>query len=61
MSKLFGGVTLAVLIVLLIAIGPIFTIMALNTLFPLDIPLTVGTWCAALWLGLLVKGATNSK
>lgn len=61
MSKLFGGVTLVALIVLLVAIGPIFTIMALNTLFKTGIDLTIGTWFAALWLGLLVKGATSSK
>jgi hypothetical protein len=41
-----------VLIILLIAIGPIATIWALNTLFPmLAIPYNIGTWAAALVLG----------
>lgn len=39
-------------LVLLVIIGPLATIWALNTLFPiLDIPFTLDTWVAALLLG----------
>ena len=39
-------------IVLFIAIGPLLSIWALNTLFPaLAIPLALETWAAALILG----------
>lgn len=45
-----------------VIVGPMFTIAALNTLFHVGIPLTLGTWAAALWLGLLVCASTrNSK
>lgn len=51
MSKLIAFV---VLIVLLIAFGPILTIWALNTLFPaLAIPYTFETWAAVVLLGSL--------
>jgi len=61
MSKLFGGVTMLALIVLIVAIGPIFSIMALNTLFNTGIELTFGTWCAALWLGIVIRGVSSTK
>jgi 5-bromo-4-chloroindolyl phosphate hydrolysis protein len=42
-----------------VVFGPIFTIFALNTLFGLTIPTTLGTWLAALWLGMVL--ASRSK
>jgi hypothetical protein len=45
------------LVVFLVFIGPVATIWALNTLFPiLAIPLTFETWCAALILGGVASG-----
>lgn len=46
-----------VLIVLfLIVVGPLLTIWALNTLFPvLAIPYNFWTWCAAFLLGALLR------
>ena len=39
-------------IVILVCLGPLATIWALNTLFPvLSIPFTFDTWCAAVILG----------
>jgi len=52
-----------ILIVFLIAIGPLCTIWALNTLFPvLNIAYTFETWCAVvvLWgLGFGVRKQTS--
>jgi hypothetical protein len=48
------------LIVLLVFIGPYFSILALNTLFGLGIEVTVGTWFASLWI-MLVIGAAKGK
>lgn len=43
-------------VILLIVIGPIATIWALNTLFPvLAIPYNFDTWCATVLLGLFIK------
>lgn len=43
------------LILLAVVLGPIATIWALNTLFPvLAIPTTFDTWCATVILGGLV-------
>ena len=57
MSKLFAGLGL---IVLLIILGPIATIWSLNTLFPaLAIPIGFDTWLAALVLGGVVGGTTG--
>jgi hypothetical protein len=41
--------------ILLFLLAPIFTIWALNTLFPLEIPVNFWTWLSALWLLEVVK------
>jgi len=66
MKELLTGVftilTGIVLIVFIFTIGPIFTIMALNTLFGLAIPLNIWTWLSVFWLTLIVTaGARNVK
>jgi hypothetical protein len=49
-----------VLIVFLIAIGPILTIWALNTLFPmLAIPFTLETWAAVVLLGAFLRAKVS--
>ena len=51
-----------VLIVALIAIGPLLTIWALNTLFPaLAIPYTLETWAAVAILGGVFKSSITTK
>ena len=48
---------IVILVVLLLIIGPILTIWALNTLFPaLAIPTTVQTWLAVIFLGAAIRG-----
>ena len=62
MSTLLKIVGVGALIVVLIAIGPLLTIWALNTLFPvLAIPYTVWTWAAALILGTLIGPSVKVK
>jgi len=57
MSKLFAGLGLIILVIIL---GPIATIWSLNTLFPaLAIPIGFDTWLAALVLGGVVGGTTG--
>lgn len=53
--------TIIMLVVLLIFVGPAFTIIALNTLLGLNIELTLGTWLSALWLGIVVRGTTYTS
>ncbi len=49
-----------VVIVILIAIGPILTIWALNTLFPmLAIPFTLETWAAVVLLGAFLRAKVS--
>ena len=58
--RLVMGVVLIVLLVLgLIFIGPVFTIMALNTLFGLSIAINLGTWLAAAWLTMLIAAKVS--
>ena len=48
------------LIILLIVIGPILTIWALNTLFPVvAIPYTIETWFAVVILGAFLKSKVS--
>jgi hypothetical protein len=57
--KLFG---LILLIVLVVVIGPLLTIWALNTLFPvLAIPYTFLTWLAVVLLGLFIRSDISIK
>ena len=52
MVQAVGVVTLVIIAVFLIIVGPFITIWALNTLFPmLAIPYTFYTWLAVLSLG----------
>lgn len=60
MSDLIKIVLLIAFIVLLIVVGPLLTIWALNTLFPvLAIPYTVWTWLAVIFLGGFLRANVN--
>lgn len=52
----FAVIVFALLIVLLVVLGPLLTIWAANTLFPtLNIPYTIKTWFAVIIIGGLFK------
>ena len=62
MSNNFSTLIAVLILILIIVLGPIATIWALNTLFPaLAIPYTFDTWCAAVVLGSVVQGANFSS
>ena len=62
MSDVIKIVLLIALIVLLIVVGPLLTIWALNTLFPvLAIPYTIWTWLAVIFLGGFLRANVNLK
>ena len=52
------GLILMVIFIVLVAIfGPLLTIWALNTLFPvLAIPFALKTWAAVILLGIFIRG-----
>jgi hypothetical protein len=52
-TTIFTGAALILLVIALVVAGPIFTILALNTLFTLSIPITFWTWLSTFWLGCL--------
>lgn len=45
--------------VVLLLVGPLVTIWALNLLFGLDIPQTLATWFATLWLCLMITARSR--
>lgn len=60
MSDFIKIVLLIALIVFLIVVGPLLTIWALNTLFPvLAIPYTVWTWLSVIFLGGFLRANVN--
>jgi hypothetical protein len=62
MSDMIKIIGLVLLIVLIIAIGPLLTIWAFNTLFPvLAIPYTFWTWLAVIFLGVFIRSDINIK
>jgi hypothetical protein len=59
-----GTTALVILILLIVAVvaGPLATIWALNTLFPvLAIPYTIETWLAVIVMGGLFKANVTTK
>ena len=53
---------LIILIVFLLALGPLATIWAVNTLFPvLAIPYTLETWLAVVILGACIRADATAK
>jgi hypothetical protein len=62
MGDLIKLIVYAVLIVSLIAAGPLLVIWSLNTLFPaLTIPYTISTWFATLILGVALNPTVRIK
>jgi hypothetical protein len=62
MNDVIKLVLIIALVVFLVAIGPILTIWALNTLFPvLAIPFTIETWASVVLLGAFLKGSVTYK
>ena len=62
MRNMFLIVGLAVLIIALVALGPLATIWALNVLFPIvAIPYSWQTWLAVLIIGAFLKGSVTYK
>jgi hypothetical protein len=60
-TTIFTVAALILLIITLVVAGPIFTILALNTLFTLSIPITFWTWLSTAWLGFILIPKDKSK
>lgn len=55
-------VALVILAIVGFIVGPIFVLLALNTLFPvLAIPYTLGTWAATFFLLLVIRAKVKTK
>ena len=62
MSNVIKLILSLALIIALVVIGPVLTIWALNTLFPvLAIPYTISTWFAVVILGTFIKSKVSVK
>ena len=62
MNKALSLLLLIALIVVLVAIGPLATIWALNTLFPaLAIAYTLETWVAVVIIGAALRANVSIK
>ena len=57
MKEALGITGLIILLIVLIGVGPILTIMSINTLFGLNIAINFWSWLACVWLCMLVNGA----
>ena len=55
--KALGVTGLVILLIVLIGLGPILTIMSINTLFGLNIAINFWTWLSVVWLGIVLNGA----
>lgn len=59
--KALGITGLVILLVVLIGVGPILTIMSINTLFGLNIAINFWTWLSTVWLFGLFATRVKSK
>ena len=57
--KILGVILLVVLAVVLLGIGPILTILSLNTLFNTGIAISFWSWLSVAWLHLIAAGAVR--
>ena len=57
MKEALGITGIIVLLVILIGLGPILTLMSINTLFGLNIAINFWTWLSVVWLGIVLNGA----
>ncbi len=63
MSKLtesIGIVFVVLLLIALIGVGPVLTMLALNTIFGLTIAINIWTWLSTFWLSALFTVAVRS-
>ena len=56
MKSTLGVTGLIILLIVLIGVGPILTIMSINTLFGLNIAINFWTWLSVVWLGIVLNG-----
>jgi hypothetical protein len=62
MTDVFKLILGIALIILIIAVGPLLTIWAVNTLFPaVAIPYTIETWFAVVLLGAFIRSKVSLK
>ena len=62
MSNTLKITGILLLFVLILAVGPLLTVWALNTLFPvLAIPYNFWTWLAVIILGMAIRSNVNIK
>ena len=59
--NVFGVTLVIILLIAVIGIGPVLTIMALNTLFGLAIVINIWTWLSVLWLSAFFTVAAKGK
>ena len=53
---------LGIVVIILVLVSPIFTIWALNTIFPvLAIPMNIWTWLAVCWIHIVIGGSVSYK
>jgi len=46
---------------LILSIGPIFSLWSLNFLFNTEIPINFSSWCAVAWLTFIIRGGIKSQ
>lgn len=56
MKEALGITGIVVLLVILIGLGPILTLMSINTLFGLNIAINFWTWLSVIWIGIVLNG-----
>ena len=57
--KIVGFILVVVLALVLFGIGPVLTILSLNTLFSTGIAISLWSWLSVAWLHLIAAGAVR--
>lgn len=57
--KILGFILLVVLALVMFGVGPILTILSLNTLFNTGIAISFWSWLSVVWLHMIAAGAVR--
>lgn len=54
MKSTLGIIAIVIGLIVLVGIGPVFTIWSINLLFGLTVPITIWTWLSTAWLTAII-------
>lgn len=55
-AKILAAIGLLIFLIVIVILGPFFTVWSVNHLFDAKITMNFKTWCAVIWLMTVLRG-----